>query len=155
MISRSSSKALMLVASPLSSCRRHAYPGLASASVLIRARFMRKSSMIGSSIGARKRATFSWARYISPLYRPVTPGRWRRDEPARLSRPRLRMVEVDRRLYGAARTAHESPGPKPAIRDGGLPAGGPGPSSGVRVWLGGVGAGGESATDDLGRARSS
>jgi hypothetical protein len=87
MISSSSSKALMLVASPLSSCRRQTYPGLASASVLIRARFMRKSSMIGSSIGARKRATFSCARCISPLYRPMTPGRRRKDEPERLSRP--------------------------------------------------------------------
>src|SRR5215213_3056899 len=59
----------MPVALPVSSCSRQTNPGLRSARALTGSRFSRRSSMRGSSIGARSRPTFSWAR--------CTPGVWR------------------------------------------------------------------------------
>jgi len=70
-ISRASSKAEMPVALPLSSWSRQTNPGLASASALIDARFDRKSSILGSSMGARRRPTFSCATCTPPWCRTV------------------------------------------------------------------------------------
>src|SRR4051812_29407810 len=67
----------MLVALPESSCSRHTKPGLCSAMALMRSRLLRKSSMIGSSIGARRRPTLNCASCTSALCRAA--ARSRRD----------------------------------------------------------------------------
>src|SRR5262245_32777693 len=59
----SSGNGRMAVALPSSVCRRQTNPGLVSASALRGSSCVRKPSMIGSSIGARKRPMFTCARW--------------------------------------------------------------------------------------------